>query len=151
MATSAPQTSRPGTPPTAAPPAPPSSAISLQSCGSQDGEELGLPTTKKRGKLFLTEEQEQDVAEWYQAHEILYSKARKEYKDVKMKSRLYEEKAASLNVDPCYTGIYLSLYSMDGCFFLFFLIWGDTRCLRMPALGLPHRLAQCATPGNGLV
>ena len=107
MATSAPQTSRPGTPPTAAPPAPPSSAISLQSCGSQDGEELGLPTTKKRGKLFLTEEQEQDVAEWYQAHEILYSKARKEYKDVKMKSRLYEEKAASLNVDPCYTGIYI--------------------------------------------
>jgi len=107
--TSGPETS------SADPPPPPSPSKSLQSSGSHaDGEDLGQHR-KRRDKLFLTEEQEQDVAEWYQAHEVLYNKARKEYKDVKMKSRLYEDKAASLNVDPCCTGMYVSLCTINVC------------------------------------
>ena len=44
-----------------------------------------------------------------------------------------------------------SINNINMSTFSFFLIWGDTCCLRMPHWGLPHRLAQCTTPGKGLV
>eukprot|EP00057_Strongylocentrotus_purpuratus_P021220 XP_011675694.1 PREDICTED: uncharacterized protein LOC105443788 [Strongylocentrotus purpuratus] len=58
------------------------------------------PKRKKTPALHLSEEQEQDVADWYRSHELLYNRRMKEYKQANMKTRLYEEKAASLD-PPC--------------------------------------------------
>ena len=46
--------------------------------------------------MMLTEEQEQDVADWYRENEVLYNKCKKGYRDNKLKMTLFEEKASSL-------------------------------------------------------
>ena len=55
---------------------------------------------RKKEPLFLTELQEQDVAEWYRDNEVLYNKGKKDYKDSRLRMRLFAEKASSLN-PPC--------------------------------------------------
>ena len=39
---------------------------------------------KRKEPLFLTELQEQDIAEWYRNNEVLYNKVKKEYKEQNM-------------------------------------------------------------------
>ena len=51
---------------------------------------------KRKEPLFLTELQEQDVAEWYRDNEVLYNKAKKHYKDSRPRMRLFAENASSL-------------------------------------------------------
>lgn len=53
-------------------------------------------------KVILTEEQEDELAEWYREHRIFYDKGRRDYKDANHKAQLLEQKAASL--DPPITG-----------------------------------------------
>ena len=56
------------------------------------------------------------MADWYREHELFYDKTRKDYRDMKLKHRLLEEKAATLT-NPC-TGAQLKrwLESMRTCF-----------------------------------
>lgn len=63
---------------------------------------------KRRMPLNLTEDQEQDVADWYRDHEILYNRRLKEYKDTKAKMHLFEKKAASM--EPICTGDQLKVW-----------------------------------------
>lgn len=48
-------------------------------------------------KLILTEEQEDELAEWYKDNRIFYDKGRRDYKDANLKAQLLEQKAASLD------------------------------------------------------
>ena len=50
--------------------------------------------------FHLTEEQEQDTADWYRSHEMLYNRRLKEYKQADVKTRLFDEKASQLE-PPC--------------------------------------------------
>ena len=60
-------------------------------------------TTQKRKKtppLQMNEQQEQEIADWYRSHEMLYNRRLKEYKHVAVKTRLFEEKASQMD-PPC--------------------------------------------------
>ena len=62
----------------------------------------GLPPPAPRSKrvkkvpLVLTEDQEQDVADWYRSQEMLYNRRMADYKRVDIKSRIIDEKATEL-------------------------------------------------------
>lgn len=76
-----------------------------ESSSSEDGESQVL--TKRARPLNLTVEQERDVVEWLQQHDIFYNKKLLDYKDVGKKSRLLQEKAGELNVHGEYSIIYV--------------------------------------------
>ena len=62
----------------------------------------GLPPPAPRSKrvkkvdLVLTEDQEQDVADWYRSKEMLYNRHMAEYKRIDIKTKVIDEKAAEL-------------------------------------------------------
>ena len=62
----------------------------------------GLPPPAPRSKrvkkvpLVLSEDQEQDVADWYRSQEMLYNRRMADYKRVDIKSRIIDEKATEL-------------------------------------------------------
>ena len=47
--------------------------------------------------LNLTEDQEQDVADWYRAQEMLYNRRLAQYKRIDIKSRIIDQKAKELS------------------------------------------------------
>lgn len=54
----------------------------------------------KRGRIIpylFNKEQEEDIAEWYRGHDILYDRRKREYKETDKKNAIYVEKAASLS------------------------------------------------------
>ena len=57
------------------------------------------PKSKRQKKepLNLTEEQEQDVADWYRSQKMLYNRRLAEYKRIDIKSRIIDEKAKELS------------------------------------------------------
>ena len=69
----------PAVPPTAAPP-PPAARAKRQ----------------KKEALNLTEDQEQDVADWYRSQEMLYNRRLAQYKRIDIKSRIIDQKAKEL-------------------------------------------------------
>jgi len=50
----------------------------------QGAQHLVFGGKKRKEPLFLTELQEQDIAEWYRNNEVLYNKVKKEYKEQNM-------------------------------------------------------------------
>ena len=58
------------------------------------------PTSgKKKSRIIpynFSDEQENDLVEWFRGHECLYNKKLKDFKNVTLKNRIYEEKVASL-------------------------------------------------------
>ena len=63
---------------------------------------------KRKDKLILTPEEEQDIANWFRENELFYDKTRKDYTDSKVKQRILDEKAATLN--PPRTGLQLKTW-----------------------------------------
>ena len=61
----------------------------------------GTPANKRKRKegLMMSEDKEDNVAQWILANPILYNKARRDYKDAKRKQRMWEQKAKELGVD----------------------------------------------------
>ena len=59
------------------------------------------PTAKakrhKKEPLNLTEDQEQDVADWYRAQEMLYNRRLAQYKWIDIKPRIIDQKAKELS------------------------------------------------------
>ena len=55
------------------------------------------PKSKRQKKEPLTEEQEQDVADWYRSQEMLYNQRLAEYKRIDIKSRIIDKKAKELS------------------------------------------------------
>ena len=54
-----------------------------------------LSTKKGLARPFIfSEEEEEELAEWYKENEFLYKRGMKEYKNKSRKDRMYEEKAA---------------------------------------------------------
>ena len=64
----------------------------------QPQEENNKKPRNSRAPLFLTEEQEEDLADWVKSHECLYMKGKREYKDTALKKNLWEKKAEELGV-----------------------------------------------------
>jgi len=59
----------------------------------------GATKKKRKSPVILTEEQEIDMGEWLRQNPMLYSKAMKEYKNTLKKNRLWDEKAAELDLE----------------------------------------------------
>ena len=57
------------------------------------------PGRAKNARLTLSDEQEENLAAWLEEHPELYDKGSKEYKDIDLKNKLWEEKAAELGVE----------------------------------------------------
>ena len=53
----------------------------------------------KRTAIHLTEEQEEDLAEWLRTNEFIFNKKRANYKNANLKKQMWEDKAAELEVD----------------------------------------------------
>ena len=68
-------------------------------------EDADIPTmektkkTKKRG-IVLTEEQEVAMGEWIRDHPHLFTKSLKLYKDIAKKTKLWDDKAKELDIEP---------------------------------------------------
>ncbi|XP_062588499.1 uncharacterized protein LOC134250165 [Saccostrea cucullata] len=78
----------------------PCSISSRASSPSNPSTSDSLPIqSQKRSKTNLTDEQEDEMASWLEANEILYNKKLNAYKDFKKKDSLWESKAASLGKD----------------------------------------------------
>ncbi|XP_063865407.1 uncharacterized protein LOC135103308 [Scylla paramamosain] len=73
----------------------PSSGDEYSSSEEAEGQVLH---PKRPRVTILTVEQERNVAEWLQEHELFYNKKLNDYKDVRKKYRLLQEKADELNV-----------------------------------------------------
>ena len=69
----------PAVPPTAAPPPPAAKA-----------------KRQKKEALNLTDDQEQDVTDWYRSQEMLYNRRLAQYKRTDIKSRMIDQKAKEL-------------------------------------------------------
>lgn len=68
------------------------------SSSAEKSEALTQVMSNRSRGINLTVEEERDVAEWFQDHDIFYNKKLTSYKDTGKKARLLEEKAAKLNV-----------------------------------------------------
>ena len=55
---------------------------------------------KKEGGCIFSDDQEAELAEWYQQHPLFYNKKLKDYKNIQKKQRLFEEKATKMD-SPC--------------------------------------------------
>ena len=55
---------------------------------------------KKEGGYIFSDDQEAELAEWYQQHPLFYNKKLKDYKNMQKKQRLFEEKATEMDW-PC--------------------------------------------------
>ena len=74
-------------------------AASPESESTQDDDHALQGSQSKKIKshaVFLTPEQEQDVADWYKNREWFYNFRCTEYKDIVRKTKALEEKAAQL-------------------------------------------------------
>jgi len=103
-----PGSSRPVSPQVPDVPVPPAASVAAPAGESADelageapapgGRPPPAPRSKRVRKdaLFLTEDQEQDVADWYRSQELLYNRRLAEYKRTDIKSRILDEKAAEL-------------------------------------------------------
>ena len=69
----------------------------------QEGASGSQPPVEKRKKkkkpLTLNSEQEEDFINWLKEHPELYDKGKKEYRDVEKKNKLWEDKAAAMEVN----------------------------------------------------
>lgn len=62
----------------------------------------GSQKRKPKHVQIFTEDQEKDIAEWVEEHEIIYNKARRDNKDKSAKEKLWNEKAVAMEVDGKY-------------------------------------------------
>ena len=82
----------------------------LITAGGEPTDDVGAPPRKRKktSPVFLSDEQERMLGEWVQKHPFLYDRELPEFKDVRQKSSLFEEKARSLDTPP--TGTQLSTW-----------------------------------------
>ena len=86
--------------PPESPPGPPSPPEPTEE--PEPGPSMAPPKKRKIPQQHIqtysfTEEQEAELAEWYESQPIFYNRKSREYKDVRRKQRLVEEKAAMLD------------------------------------------------------
>ena len=63
-----------------------------------ESESVKRKQRKVRDRLNLSQEQEEDLANWLQDNPMLYNKGSRDYKDTEKKKKLWEDKAKELDM-----------------------------------------------------
>lgn len=66
---------------------------------TESSEQRGNPNKRKRTYHIIPEDKEVSVVDWYRDQEFLYNKKMRAYRDRDRKSKAWEDKARSLDVD----------------------------------------------------
>ena len=65
-----------------------------------DVAEGSLANKKKKDPLYITDDQADDIIQWLKEHPCIYNKGLRDYRDTAKKSKLWQDKAKDLGLDP---------------------------------------------------